>query len=63
MNNVNLLALLRQHNPNVPVVIVSGYSEKRIADMFASQPYEGFLGKPYTRDQLITTIRPFISSL
>ena len=61
MNNVKLLALLRQQNPNIPVVIVSGYSEKRIIEMFATQPFEGFLGKPYTRDQLITAIRPFVS--
>lgn len=63
MNNVNLLALLRQHKPDVPVVIVSGYSEKRIMNMFASQPFEGYLGKPYTRDQLITAIRPFIQPI
>jgi len=61
MENVQLLELLRQHDPTVPVVIVSGYSEKRIRDMFASQPFEGFLGKPYTRDQLITATTPFVS--
>jgi signal transduction histidine kinase len=61
LDNVKLLGLLRQHNPHIPVVIVSGYSEKRIAQMFAEQPFEGFLGKPYTRDQLIAAIRPFVS--
>ncbi len=61
LDNVKLLGLLRQHNPEIPVVIVSGYSEKRIAQMFAAQPFEGFLGKPYTRDQLIAAIRPFVS--
>jgi CheY-like chemotaxis protein len=61
LDNVKLLGLLRQHNPEIPVVIVSGYSEKRISQMFAAQPFEGFLGKPYTRDQLIAAIRPFVS--
>ena len=61
LDNVKLLGLLRQHKPEIPVVIVSGYSEKRISQMFADQPFEGFLGKPYTRDQLITAIRPFVS--
>jgi len=61
LDNVKLLGLLRQHNQEIPVVIVSGYSEKRISQMFAAQPFEGFLGKPYTRDQLIAAIRPFVS--
>ncbi|MEI7946158.1 MAG: ATP-binding protein [bacterium] len=60
-DNVKLLGLLRKQKSDVPVVIVSGYSEKRIAELFASQPIDGFLGKPYTRDQLIAVIRPFVS--
>lgn len=60
MNSVKLLVLLRQQNPNIPVVIVSGYSEKHVNEMFSTQPFEGFLGKPYTRDQLIAAIRPFV---
>lgn len=61
LDNVKLLQILRQQKSDVPVVVVSGYSEKRIAEIFASQPIEGFLGKPYTRDQLIAAIRPFVS--
>ena len=60
-DNVKLLGLLRKQKSDVPVVIVSGYSEKRIVELFASQPIDGFLGKPYTRDQLIAAIRPFVS--
>jgi CheY-like chemotaxis protein len=60
-DNVKLLGLLRQQKSDVPVVIVSGYSEKWISELFASQPIEGFLGKPYTRDQLIAAIRPFVN--
>lgn len=60
LDNVKLLEQFRQQNATVPVVIVSGYSEKRIQELFASQPIEGFLGKPYTRDQLITALRPFV---
>ena len=61
MDNVKLLGLLRKQKADVPVVIVSGYSEKRIADLFAAEPIDGFLGKPYTRDQLIAAIRPFVN--
>jgi len=38
--------------PGIPVVIVSGHSEERIRAMFASEPFDGFLGKPYTMGEL-----------
>lgn len=60
MDNVKLLSLLREVKADIPIVIVSGYSSKRITEFFADHSYEGFLGKPYTRDQLITAIRPFV---
>lgn len=52
LDNVRLLATLRLRNPNVPIVVISGYNEKRIREMFDSDYYEEFLGKPYTRDEL-----------
>jgi signal transduction histidine kinase len=61
MDNVKLLSLLREYKADVPIVVVSGYSEKRISELFEAHAYEGFLGKPYTRDQLVQALRPFIS--
>jgi signal transduction histidine kinase/CheY-like chemotaxis protein len=61
MDNVKLLSLLREYKPDVPIVVVSGYSEKRIRELFEAHGYEGFLGKPYTRDQLVQALRPFIT--
>ncbi len=52
LDNVRLLSALRARNPHVPVVIISGYSETRIREMFTSEPYNGFLSKPYTRNEL-----------
>jgi signal transduction histidine kinase/CheY-like chemotaxis protein len=60
MDNVKLLSLLREYKSDVPIVVVSGYSEKRIRELFETHAYEGFLGKPYTRDQLIQALRPFV---
>jgi len=60
LDNVRLLSTLRLHNPKVPVVVISGYNEKRIREMFASETYEGFLAKPYTRDELKSMLERFI---
>jgi len=60
MDNVKLLSLLREYKPNMPIVVVSGYSEKRIRELFEAHSYEGFLGKPYTRDQLVQALQPFM---
>jgi len=61
MDNVKLFSLLREYKPDVPIVVVSGYSEKRIRDLFDAHGYDGFLGKPYTRDQLVQALRPFMA--
>lgn len=47
---------LREINPNVRVVIASGYSEESIAEDESARP-EGFVIKPYTPDELVNTVR------
>jgi len=49
MTGVAMARLLRQRRPDLPVVLVSGYSEE-----LADSGYEGFefLAKPYTADQV-----------
>ncbi len=59
LDNVRLLATLRMRKPGIPIVIVSGHPESRISAMFASEPYDGFLGKPYTRDELSAVLARF----
>ena len=43
------------------VVIMSGSVEEQIAEMFAAQPYDAFLAKPFTfaelKDCLVTLVR------
>jgi len=56
LDNVRLLGALRLRKPGVPTVIISGHSEMKIKQMFGSEAYDGFLSKPYTRNELKTAI-------
>ena len=56
IDTVRLLRAFRIANPSVPVVIVSGSSPEKIAEMFAAQPYDAFLAKPFTFAELKTCI-------
>ena len=53
---VRLLGSFRSIAPNVPVVISSGYASEKIQAKFASQPYNAFLAKPYTLDEIQKTL-------
>jgi signal transduction histidine kinase len=52
LDNVRLLSILRRSQPAIPTVILSGHTEEKIRAMFTTEPYDAFLGKPYTRDEL-----------
>lgn len=52
IDTVRLLGSIRRTAPNVPVVISTGSAEEQIRKLYADQPYDGFLAKPYTRDEL-----------
>lgn len=62
LDNVRLLATLRTRKPGVPTVIVSGHTETRIREMFSSEPFNGFLSKPYTRSELQAILAPFTAA-
>ena len=59
LDNVRLLSAFRLRKPEVPAVIISGHSEEKIREMFASESYNGFLSKPYTRSELKATLVRF----
>jgi len=52
LSTVRLLRIYRLVAPNVPVVVTSGSSQETIAELFAEQPYNAFLAKPYTLAEL-----------
>ena len=52
MDTVRLLGAFRIGAPRVPVIVSSGSSEDEIRKMFSDHPYDAFLAKPYTLDEL-----------
>jgi CheY-like chemotaxis protein len=48
---------LRALNPELPILIATGYSEKDMVDRFADDPLTGFLAKPYQVDELALALR------
>ena len=45
---VRLLAMFRASAPNVPIIVTSGSAVETVQEIFASQPYDAFLAKPFT---------------
>jgi len=60
LDNVRLLSTFRMRKAGIPTIIVSGHMETRIRETFASEPFNGFLGKPYTMEDLWRILSPFI---
>lgn len=55
-DSVRLLGSFRSIAPNIPVIVSSGYASEKIRVQFASQPYNAFLAKPYTLDEIQKTL-------
>ena len=52
IDTVRLLCAFRVAAPQVRVIVSSGSSEDEIRKMFSGHPYDMFLAKPYTLDEL-----------
>ena len=48
---------LRRVDPQVPIVIASGYSEQEVAERFATHRIAGFIQKPYRLETLAARLR------
>jgi DNA-binding NtrC family response regulator len=48
---------IRSHNPALPILIVSGYSETDATKGFAGEESVRFLKKPYSFETLMTRLR------
>ncbi|MBN1866931.1 PAS domain S-box protein [Candidatus Sumerlaeota bacterium] len=53
---------LRRINPDVHVILSSGYNEQEIVGRFAGKGLAGFIQKPYRRQELISSIRQVLDS-
>ncbi len=52
---------LRLINPDVKVILISGYSEQSVQDRFAGKGLRGFLQKPFTSEKLAKVINDSFS--
>ncbi len=57
MDGRETLVELRAIRPDVPVLLSSGYSEEEALSVFEEVQLAGFLQKPYSIDQLASTLR------
>ena len=48
---------MREIRPDVPIVLVSGYSEERAAEHFQGPDLAGFPQKPFLPEQLVDRVR------
>ena len=53
---VRLSEAFRLAAKDIPIVVVSGSPEENIRNMFGTCKYDGFLGKPFTLEELKTTL-------
>ena len=56
VDTVRLLGAFRIAAPKIPVIVSSGSSREEIDKLFASHPFDAFLGKPYTLAELKDTL-------
>jgi two-component system cell cycle sensor histidine kinase/response regulator CckA len=57
MDGPTLLKKLRQRNPNVKVIFVSGYAEEAFQKNLPEQEQYEFLAKPFTLKQLVSKVK------
>ncbi len=57
LSSEETLLELRKINPEVPVLLSSGYSEVEVVDRFADFGAVGFLQKPYKINRLLEVVR------
>jgi CheY-like chemotaxis protein len=57
MNGFETFQALRQINPQVPIILSSGYDEKEVLPQLAETELVGFLKKPYNFEALINAVK------
>ncbi len=57
MNGLDLAAVVRQQNPAIPVLYVSGYSDGSSSESAEQDPEAQFLAKPYDNRALAAAVR------
>ena len=60
LSGAETLQKLQVINPNIKVILSSGYSDTDISDFITEQNNIGFLAKPYKIDSLLSKISEFM---
>jgi len=61
IHGTDLLKALKDSCPNVPVVLMSGFSEETVTRETGGRGYDGFLEKPFGFDALLATLDQAVS--
>jgi PAS domain S-box-containing protein len=62
MNGLELLDAIRRHEPQLPVLLMSGNAEQVVTGKLPSDRYTDFLPKPYRSHDLLTKISQLIQN-
>ena len=57
MDGPSLLKELRQRNPDIKIIFVSGYAEEAFAKNLPEGEQFAFLAKPFTLKQLVAAVK------
>ncbi|MCD6163774.1 MAG: response regulator [candidate division Zixibacteria bacterium] len=52
MDGIDLLKAIKSNHPNLPVVIITGYSVGETQNLLVSQKADGFLNKPFKVNEI-----------
>lgn len=62
MSGEEVFPHLQAIGPQVPILIVSGYSESKVMERFVSAGLAGFIPKPYTMDSLLRQVQAHLAT-
>jgi FixJ family two-component response regulator len=62
VNGVDVLYRMKSENPDVRVIIVSGFLEPELRTKMQQAGVQHFIEKPYMLDQLVETIQGLIET-
>ncbi|KAA3658706.1 MAG: response regulator [Chloroflexi bacterium] len=60
MNGEEVFHILRQINPDIRILLSSGFNETEVTARLAGQNITGFIQKPYTLDTLIDKVQQYL---
>jgi DNA-binding NtrC family response regulator len=63
MNGEECLRLLKSIQPDMPIILSSGFSESDTVQRFPEHSFAGFLQKPYTAGRLAELAKVALSSV